>query len=85
MMKILGAILLLGSITLFAQDEADSTIAEDAVVLDTAEVQIDSSAIVAEDQFAPRLGDVSDGSRAVPVHLIPIYDEMGIRLLPISS
>jgi hypothetical protein len=40
----------------------------------------------------PKLGDVSDGSRAVPVHLIPLYDEEGtmIRLgdqpmLPFST
>jgi hypothetical protein len=30
----------------------------------------------------PKLGDVSDGSRAVPVHLIELYDEEGARILP---
>lgn len=30
----------------------------------------------------PLLGDVSDGSRAVPVHLIPLLDEEGIEITP---
>ena len=75
MMKTIAAFLLLGSVVLFAQD-ADTT------ALDTAEVLIDSTVVETDEPFIPRLGDVSDGSRAVPVHLIPIYDEMGMRLLP---
>lgn len=31
---------------------------------------------------APLLGDESDGSRAVPVHLIPLLDESGVELAP---
>ncbi len=30
----------------------------------------------------PKLGDVSDGSRSVPVHLIRLYDEQGIPIRP---
>ncbi len=30
----------------------------------------------------PLLGDVSDGSRAVPVHLIPLLDENGMEIAP---
>lgn len=30
----------------------------------------------------PKIGDVSDGSRSVPVHLIRLYDELGIPIRP---
>jgi hypothetical protein len=30
----------------------------------------------------PKLGDVSDGSRSVPVHLIRLYDELGMPIRP---
>ena len=36
----------------------------------------------AETPDEPLLGDVSDGSRAVPVHLIPLLDENGIDIAP---
>ena len=84
-MKKLVAILLLGSGFLLAQDDVDATATDEAAQLDTAVVQIDSAAIEAEEPFIPRLGDVSDGSRAVAVHLIPMYEEMGMRLLPSDS
>jgi len=67
--------LLAGGAALTAQ-EADSA------ALDTAAVQTDTLAVVQEEEFIPRLGDISDGSRAVPVHLIPLYEEAGIRILP---
>lgn len=83
-MKTLVAILLLGSVVLFAQD-ADTTEVDETALVDTAEIQIDSAVVAPKDEFVPRLGDVSDGSRAIPVHLIPMYDEMGVRLLPTDS
>ena len=68
-------LLLVGGVGLYAQ-EADTT------APDTAEALVDASGVNAGEAFIPLLGDVSDGSRAVPVHLIPLYDEMGMRLLP---
>ncbi len=72
---LLMLMILVGGVILYAQ-ESDTT------VLDTSEALVDSLAIMQEDTFVPLLGDVSDGSRAVPVHIIPLYDEMGVRLLP---
>jgi hypothetical protein len=68
-------VLLVGGMNLPAQDT-------ETAALDTAEALVDTLAISEEEAFVPLLGDVSDGSRAVPVHIIPLYEEMGGRLLP---
>ncbi|HIC88480.1 MAG TPA: hypothetical protein EYP04_03635, partial [Anaerolineae bacterium] len=56
---------------------ADSTALADSTVADSAAV--DSAALLLTEKL---LGDVSDGSRAVPVHRIPLYTEQGEKILP---
>ncbi len=76
---VLSRLILLASVSWAQEAETDT------VVFDTSEVQPDTLITETELAFDPRLGDISDGSRAIPVHLIPMYDEMGVRLLPSDS
>lgn len=77
----LCVVLFIGSTGLWAQDDAEM----DTVAIDTAEAQPDTMVFDPMADFEPLLGDISDGSRAIPVHLMPMYDEMGMRLLPSDS
>jgi hypothetical protein len=50
--------------------------------LDSLGATSDTAEVETPEKLEPKLADVSDGSRSIPIHVLKIYDDMGQQIFP---